>query len=108
MVLNYRLRTIENNGADSFQLLKWQLFGSDKPSSVTKPVAEGIDVATQNREIVITMDSDGFCKVVNLSGQIVYESEITGRVNRIPVPPGAYLVGVIVQQERVVQKVIVK
>jgi hypothetical protein len=29
-------------------------------------------------------------------------------VNRIPVPPGAYLVGVIVQQERVVQKVIVK
>lgn len=104
----YRLRTIENNGADSFQLLKWQLFGSDKPSSVTKPVAEGIDVATQNREIVITMDSDGFCKVVNLSGQIVYESEIAGRVNRIPVPPGAYLVGVIVQQERVVQKVIVK
>ena len=102
------MRTIENNGADSFQLLKWQLFGSDKPSSVTKPVAEGIDVATQNCEIVITMDSDGFCKVVNLSGQIVYESEIAGRVNRIPVPPGAYLVGVIVQQERVVQKVIVK
>ena len=102
------MRTVENNGADSFQLLKWQLFGSDKPSSVTKPVTEGIDVATQNHEIVITMDSDGFCKVVNLSGQIVYESEITGRVNRIPVPPGAYLVGIIVQQERVVQKVIVK
>ena len=54
------------------------------------------------------MDSDGFCKVVNLSGQIVYESEITGRVNRIPVQPGAYLVGIIVQQEQVVQKVIVK
>lgn len=71
-------------------------------------VTEGIDVATQNHEIVITMDSDGFCKVVNLSGQIVYESEITGRVNRIPVPPGAYLVGIIVQQEQVVQKVIVK
>ena len=70
-----------------------------------RPTPQGLSGAP---EIVITMDSDGFCKVVNLSGQIVYESEIAGRVNRIPVPPGAYLVGVIVQQERVVQKVIVK
>lgn len=104
----YRLRTLENNGADAFQLLKWQLFGSDQPSAITSVEVGGVQVFAQGREIVVDAPAASLCKVVNLSGQTVCERAVPDTGCRIGVPAGVYLVAVTGAHEQVVRKVAVK
>lgn len=104
----YRLRTLENNGADAFQLLKWQLFGSDRPSAVTPVGNDAVQVVADGRGIVVKALDASRCQVVNLSGQTVYEGSVSETGSRIEVAAGVYLVAVTGPRDRVVRKVAVK
>lgn len=104
----YRLRTLENNGADAFQLLKWQLFGSDQPAALSSARIDEVRVTAGDRAIVVSTADEAACRVLTLSGQTLYEGRLRGDDCRIAVPAGIYLVGVTVQHEQTVHKVVVK
>lgn len=103
----YRLNVTQNNGADAFQLLKWQLFG-DVSSSIYDINDNHISVYASSEKITIRCEEIGSVRIANLSGQIIAHEKLNATENIIPIENGIYLVQVITNAQSKVVKVIVK
>lgn len=87
----FRLRVTKNNGADRFQLLKWQLFGSET-AGIGNVAAESAQIAIASGKGFISINalSPVDYTVCNASGAVVasgHASETTCRL-----PAGIYIV----------------
>jgi hypothetical protein len=102
----YRLKVTQNNGADEFQLLKWQLF-ADYTSSIPS-VVDRIEIFSVKNEIVIRSQSEVIYQVVNLSGQLVATGKATDYEKRVSLHQGIYLVKLTTSGRTRIEKVIVK
>ncbi len=102
----YRLKVTQNNGADAFQLLKWQLF-ADYTSSVPS-VEDGNTVFSLGNNIVIRSQSEGVYLIINLSGQLLASGHLASQEQRIPANRGIYVVKLITNGKTRIEKVIVK
>jgi hypothetical protein len=103
----YRLNVTQNNGADAFQLLKWQLFG-DVSASVADITDNHTMVYASSGKITIRCEEIGSVRIANLSGQIIKHEKLNATENIIPIENGIYLVHVITNAQSKVVKVIVK
>lgn len=105
----FRLRVIENNGADSFQLLKWQLF-EDKQTGLSPKSfsASPIMITTPPKQIVVLSEYVGKCSIFNLSGHMVALSNTNSHEHRFQMDRGIYVVKFMNADRNFVQKVIVR
>ncbi len=88
----FRLRVNENNGADRFQLLKMQVFGTETagvenvsacdPQAVVRPISGGIVISSEYATQYYIYSADGRA----ISSGTVYDSE------NIELPAGFYIV----------------
>lgn len=102
----YRLKVTENNGADAFQLLKWQLF-ADYASSVPSVEDQTVIFSSENG-IVIRSQSEVVYQVINLSGQLVTSGKTANGEQRVSLHQGIYVVKLISNRKTRVEKIIVK
>lgn len=106
----YRLRVTQNNGADAFQLLKWQLFGSTNTSSLSSLDTDNksIMVYSLQKKIVIDSEDKAKCYIFNLSGHLIATYNIHMGIYEFPVESGIYIVKFIASGKSYAEKVIVR
>lgn len=88
----FRLKVTENNGADRFQLLKMQLFGSDTPAGVNTALSEfGCRVTPGTGAVILNSDSDTHYNIYALDGRLVSAGRIAGTAE-VFLPFGLYII----------------
>ncbi|MDR1119776.1 MAG: T9SS type A sorting domain-containing protein [Dysgonamonadaceae bacterium] len=105
----YRLRVTQNNGAEAFQLLKWQLFGNNSASFT--PALYGdkeVTVFISNKELVVKAEENGTCRVYSLSGRLAASCRMNGIEQRFSLEPGIYIVKLLTAGKNYVKKIIVR
>lgn len=104
----YRLRTLDNNGADRFQLLKWQIFKNDLSSIHSEADTDRVRIFTSGAELIIQSEKQGQYQVINLSGQEIYRGKFHGPEQRISLTKGIYLVKFVGEKDTFTEKVMVR
>ncbi len=104
----YRLRTLENNGADRFQLLKWQMFEKTGSSAIYRTSSDQTNVLSSAQEIIIQSEIPGKYWITNISGQLISSGQFDTSEERIIVEKGIYLVKIIAGKEVLVKKIVIK
>ncbi len=108
----YRLRTLDNNGADRFQLLKWQLFEKTGIFPVAQTSYSGpstiYSVYSAGQEIIMKTEESGYYQICNLAGQPVNTGRLDAPEYRVPANKGIYIVKIVTGKETRTQKVVVK
>lgn len=104
----FRLRVTENNGADAFQLLKWQLFGDNRSVSAVDRATVGTSlIAGLKGKIMLSTAINTHCVITDISGQLIKKQDIEAGDAFLDVDSGIYLVGLHSPTCRQIQKVIV-
>ncbi len=103
----FRLRTLESNGAEAFQVLKWQLFGETRPTGLDD-VRQAMPVWVSGRELVMQPTGRGQYRVSDLSGRTVAHGQLDGVECRCVLPVGLYVVNMQTEGGSRVEKVIVR
>ncbi len=91
----FRLNVTENNGADRFQLLKWQLFGSetagvDNVAAGTQPT---IAITSSGTTLSLESASPGNYAICRADGATVAQGHLTAdAATRLSLPSGIYIV----------------
>ncbi len=104
----YRLRTLENNGANSFQLLKWQLFEKVAGAMNQVNYPELTTIYTSGQEIIIKPEKAGKYWITNLSGQLISSGLLNTTEQSLNMERGIYIVKIIADKEVLVKKVAIK
>ena len=104
----FRLRVNENNGADRFQLLKMQLFGSET-AGIEDIVADNPDVVVNPGvgSLVISSEIETQYYIYNAHGQQLHSGEVTDNTS-IALPAGFYIVSCRSARGTVSHKVAIK
>lgn len=104
----FRLRVTENNGADRFQLLKMQFFGSDTPAgvhSVQSP--SGFSVIPGIGSVILNSAFATHYNIYTPDGRIVSKGEINGTAEVI-LPSGLYIISMQNGAGRYMEKIMVR
>lgn len=105
----FRLRMKQTNGADSFQLLKWQLFGEISPAGIDSTDEESMVVFTSGHELVIrTVVLGAVYQVLDVSGRTILSGRLETEEFRQTLPNGLYLVNVHTASGNRVEKVMIR
>ena len=107
--LGYRLSMLENNGSSSFQLLKWQLFGTTAPSGIPGSSLDGVTLFSFKGEIrleVNTAERLAF-EVFDLAGQMVSRGMVTSS-ETISIKSGVYFVKLSSEKTSTFSKILVQ
>ncbi|MDR1683200.1 MAG: DUF6383 domain-containing protein [Candidatus Symbiothrix sp.] len=101
----FRLRTVENNGADAFQLLKWQLFEGRTETNIEAVDLQSLAVFSSDGEIIIQSEENGMYRISDLSGQLLASQVFEAGTQRIQAEQGIYIVKIKIGSNVVVQKI---
>lgn len=105
----FRLRSAENNGAEGFQLLKWQLFGvSEVANSLQLNQQNEVKIFSDWGNLIIDSQKTAYCRIVDISGRLIKEMELNAERHQIPLSAGVYVIKVFFGQQSVTNKVIIK
>jgi len=107
--LGYRLSMLENNGSSSFQLLKWQLFGENTPSAISKTIQDGVSIFSSKGEIRfdLSLAEPITYEVFDVAGKKVdHGILISGK--QITIKSGVYFVKLSSEKTSTVTKVLVQ
>jgi len=104
----FRIQTLENNGADGFQLLKWQLFEQGGEVALENIIREQTEIYASTNKVVIDCREDSYCWVTDLSGRIVMEKQLNTGASTFWLKSGVYIVKVFSGQNSITKKVIVR
>lgn len=104
----FRLRVLENNGADRFQLLKWQLFGSE--TAGTERIAAdnaAATIAAGRGEITVATTQRADYAVSRADGAVMAQGTVDATVT-VQLPAGIYIVTCVSPAGKTTRKVTVK
>ena len=104
----YRLRTLENNGADSFQLLKWQLFAKPESSGIPENHSQQLMAFSSGREIIIQSEKAGHYWITDVSGQRIAAGQLNAPELSINTDKGIYIVKIVTDNGVLIKKVVVE
>lgn len=104
----FRLRVTENNGADRFQLLKWQLFGSENSGveNVSLP-EQAVSIGTAPGALAIYSPVPASFAIYTPDGHKAAAGQTNGN-STVSLPSGLYIVAVESAAGQYVKKIIVR
>lgn len=104
----FRLRVTENNGADRFQLLKWQLFGSENSGveNVSLP-EQAVSIGTAPGALAIYSPVPASFAIYTPDGHKAAAGQTDGN-STVSLPSGLYIVAVESAAGQYVKKIIVR
>lgn len=107
--LGYRLSMLENNGSSSFQLLKWQLFGENASTDLSKKSMDGVSVLSSNGAIRfdLSLSEPLSYEVFDVAGKRVGNGMLTSG-KQISIKSGVYFVRLSSKKTSKITKVFVQ